>query len=96
MADTAGQAETIKSFSYFKTQKNADGTMQPTNFLTEIQNANSGAYKVGDVVLVKQKVDGIETVRIKVYTGIATSKVEYQGKTLYDMFHDAGEYTERN
>ena len=96
VADTAGQTETIKSFSYFKTQKNADGTMQPTNFLTEIQNANSGAYKVGDVVLVKQKVDGIETVRIKVYTGIATSKVEYQGKTLYDMFHDAGEYTERN
>lgn len=96
VADTAGQAETIKSFSYFKTQKNADGTMQTTDFLTEIQNANSGRYKVGDVVLVKQKVDGIETVRIKVYTGIATSKVKYQDKILYDMFHDAGEYTERN
>ena len=65
-------------------------------FSTEIQNANSGRYKVGDVVLVKQKVNNIVTIRIKVYTGIATSKVEYQGKILYDTFHDAGEYIERN
>tara|TARA_R100001460_G_scaffold56953_1_gene96713 strand:+ start:1008 stop:2210 length:1203 start_codon:yes stop_codon:yes gene_type:complete len=97
VASKAGQEDKIlKKFGYFKTQKSADGTMQPTNFLTEIQNATSGRYKVGDVVLVKQKVNNIETIRIKVYTGIATSKVEYQGKTLYDMFHDAGEYTERN
>ena len=66
------------------------------NRKARVIESGSDKVKVGDVVLVKQKVDGIETVRIKVYTGIATSKVEYQGKTLYDMFHDAGEYTERN
>ena len=32
------------------------------------------------------------TTRIKVFTGLPVAQVEYQGKKLYDLFHDAGEY----
>jgi len=95
VTNSAGQADEIKSFSYFKTQKNADGTMLPKNFIDEIRSSNSGSYKAGDVVLVKQKVNGIDTVRIKVFTGIPTQKVDDQGTSLLVMFHDAGEYSGR-
>ena len=46
-------------------------------------------------MLVKQKVNGIDTVRIKVFTGIPTQKVDDQGTSLLVMFHDAGEYSGR-
>ena len=69
--------------------------MLPKNFIDEIRSSNSGSYKAGDVVLVKQKVNGIDTVRIKVFTGIPTQKVDDQGTSLLVMFHDAGEYSGR-
>lgn len=97
VASKAGQTDkALKDYGYFKTQKNADGTMSPTDIVTEVQKGSAGDYRVGDVVLVKEKVDGIETIRIKVFTGIPVREIKYQEKILYDMFHDAGEYTERN
>jgi hypothetical protein len=92
----ADEDDDIKKFGYFKTQKNADGTMSPTDIVTEVQKGSAGEYRVGDVVLVKEKVDGVDTIRIKVFTGIPVRPIKYQEKILYDMFHDAGEYTERN
>ena len=92
VAYSAGEGEGISQFSYFKTTKNETGDLQPTPFLSEIQKANRGAYKPGDVVLVQQKVNGIMTTRIKVYTGLPVAQVDYQNKKLYDLFHDAGEY----
>ena len=93
VAYSAGEGADISQFSYFKTTKNEAGDIQPTPFLSEIQKANRGAYKPGDVVLVQQKVNGIMTTRIKVYTGLPVAQVDYQNKKLYDLFHDAGEYT---
>ena len=92
VAYSAGEGEDISQFSYFKTTKTETGELQPTQFLAEIQKANRGAYKAGDVVLVKQKINGVMTTRIKVYTGLPVAQVEYQGRKLYDLFHDAGEY----
>jgi len=92
VASTAGEAKDISSYGYFKTTKSESGEMQTQPFLSEIQKANRGAYKAGDVVLVKQKVNGVMTTRIKVYTGIPVATVQYQNRTLYDYFHDAGEY----
>jgi hypothetical protein len=89
--------KTLKKFGYFKTQKNADGTMSPTDVVTEVQKGLAGEYRVGDVILVKEKVEGIDTIRIKVFTGILGRAIKLEnGKVIYDMFHDAGEYTERN
>lgn len=92
VASTAGEAKDISSYGYFKTTKSESGEMQTQPFLSEIQKANRGAYKAGDVVLVQQKVNGVMTTRIKVYTGIPVATVQYQNRTLYDYFHDAGEY----
>ncbi|QBQ72441.1 hypothetical protein CRP1_gp32 [Roseobacter phage CRP-1] len=92
VANTAGEATEISSYGYFKTTKSESGEMQTQPFLSEIQKANRGAYKAGDVVLVQQKVNGVMTTRIKVYTGIPVATVQYQNRTLYDYFHDAGEY----
>lgn len=92
VASTAGEAAEISSYGYFKTTKSESGEMQTQPFLSEIQKANRGAYKAGDVVLVQQKVNGVMTTRIKVYTGIPVATVQYQNRTLYDYFHDAGEY----
>jgi len=92
VASTAGEAKDISSYGYFKTTKSESGEMQTQPFLAEIQKANRGAYKAGDVVLVQQKVNGVMTTRIKVYTGIPVATVQYQNRTLYDYFHDAGEY----
>ena len=94
VANSAGQAEKIKSFSYFKTKKNADGTMSPRNFIDEIKTSNSGVYKAGDVILVKENFNGVDSVRIKVFTGIPFGKVS--GTEFLQMFHDAGEYSGRN
>ena len=93
VAYSAGEGADISQFSYFKTTKNEAGDIQATPFLSEIQKANRGAYKPGDVVLVQQKVNGIMTTRIKVYTGLPVAQVDYQNRKLYDLFHDAGEYT---
>ena len=92
VANTAGEDAEISSYGYFKTTKSESGEMQTQPFLSEIQKANRGAYKAGDVVLVQQKVNGVMTTRIKVYTGIPVATVQYQNRTLYDYFHDAGEY----
>ena len=92
VAYSAGEGEDISQFSYFKTTKNEAGDLQPTPFLAELQKANRGAYKAGDVVLVQQKINGVMTTRIKVYTGLPVAQVDYQNKKLYDLFHDAGEY----
>lgn len=93
---SAGQGEDIKQFSYFKTKKNENGELQINSFFEEMKKANRGAFKAGDTVLVKQKetrngVDVIVT-RIKVYTGIPVAVLDYEGRKLYDLFHDAGEY----
>jgi hypothetical protein len=91
VAYSAGEGKDISQFSYFKS-KNEAGDIQPTPFLAELQKADRGAYKAGDVVLVQQKINGVMTTRIKVYTGIPVAEVDYQNKKLYDVFHDAGEY----
>ena len=91
VAYSAGEAKEIKTFGYFKTNKTDTGfDVKP--FLDEIQKANRGGFKVGDVVLVQQTQNGVSSTRIKVYTGIPVAQVNYEGKMLYDYFHDAGEY----
>ena len=96
VAYSAGQEADIKTYGYFKTKKNESGEFEIQPFFEEMKKANRGAYKAGDTVLVKQKEtrDGVDVIvtRIKVYTGIPVAVLDYQGRKLYDLFHDAGEY----
>ena len=50
-----------------------------------LKNANQGQYRVGDIVFVKENVNGQPVTRIKVYTGIPISNT-------HNMFIDAGIY----
>lgn len=96
VAYSAGQDDDIKTYGYFKTKKNESGEFEIQPFFEEMKKANRGAYKAGDTVLVKQKEtrDGVDVIvtRIKVYTGVPVAVLDYQGRKLYDLFHDAGEY----
>lgn len=89
VAYSQGKDEDIKAFSYFKSDINEIKTIEQ-----ELIKSNRGGFRVGDVVIVKEKdASGAVVNRIKVYTGIATRRVETSdGIILFDYFHDAGVY----
>lgn len=94
--DGKPDVETSK-FSYLKNEReNESGALQPMNFKLANIMANNGQLKVGDVVVVRKKENGVTVDKIIVYTGLRDPEDEgltYKGQKLYDLFFDAGVYS---
>jgi len=95
-----GLTEDTQQFSYLKGS--------PENPVASGQmhiNANDGDYKVGDVVVATVKLADNSTVtKIFVYTGrkslddqgVKLKEGPQKGRTLFNFFHDAGQYYPKN
>ena len=89
--------EATSKFSYLKnTKEEATNKLIPMNYRLATKMANNGQLKVGDVVVVRLKENGVVVDKIKVYTGLRDPDdqgVEVQGQRLFDLFYDAGSYS---
>jgi len=89
--------EATSKYSYLKnTKENESGELVPMNYKVATRMANNGQLKVGDVVVVRMKENGVVVDKIKVYTGLRDPEdqgVQIKGQKLFDMFFDAGSYS---
>ena len=89
--------EATSKYSYLKnTKENESGELVPMNYKVATRMANNGQFKVGDVVVVRMKENGVVVDKIKVYTGLRDPEdqgVQIKGQKLFDMFFDAGSYS---
>lgn len=95
VSSDGGEDEPTKKFSYLKNQKDDQNRLVPVNYKTALKMANNGQLKVGDVIVIRTKENGVSVNKVKVYTGIKDSLDEgFQigGETYFDLFFDAGKY----
>lgn len=89
--------EATSKFSYLKNTKDeTTNKLIPMNYRLATKMANNGQLKVGDVVVVRLKENGVVVDKIKVYTGLYDPDdqgMEVQGQRLFNLFYDAGSYS---